>query len=99
MVGGPIEVKRPLVALKISGSSGDAKCLISHVATGVVEIQMMKRAYMASTPDVPRIGSIGIERPVRWAATALRVDLRQARRMRQHRRGDGLAAWEGHDGR
>ncbi len=48
MAGGPIEVKRPLVALKINGSRGEATCLISHVATGLVESQMMKRSDMGA---------------------------------------------------
>jgi len=39
-------VKRPLVALKTSGSSREATCLISQVAADVVESQTMKRGSM-----------------------------------------------------
>jgi hypothetical protein len=42
MAGGPIEVRRPLVALKITGSSREAQCLMSHVTTGFVDSQMTR---------------------------------------------------------
>ncbi len=53
ITGTPIEVKRPSVALKITGSRREATCWISHVTTGVVESQTMNRSEIvrASVED------------------------------------------------
>lgn len=44
-VGTPVEVNRPFVARKISGSTFEATCFTSHEPKGVAESQLMKREY------------------------------------------------------
>ena len=51
MLATPIEKKRPLVALKITGSTRDAKFRISHVETGLVVSQTTKRESMGRLPQ------------------------------------------------
>ena len=51
MLGAPIEVKRPLVALKSHGSRREATCRMTHVTTGFVVIQTLKSSLTVPRPQ------------------------------------------------
>jgi hypothetical protein len=76
MVGMPIEVRRPLVALKISGSRRDATCVISQVARGLVESQTMKRSDIvtASVEDDHLPGRLAFAHPIEGLVHLIELD-------------------------
>jgi hypothetical protein len=76
MVGTPIEVRQPLVALKISGSSRDATCLTSHVTTGVVESQTMNRSdvFTVSFEDDHLPGRLALAHSIEGIVDLMELD-------------------------